>query len=267
MMKKYVFFVTLMICGLLPLTSKTAQAERLVTDLSENVIAITSRFSGAELLLFGAIDQNIPQEDGGHGVVVKGLDYDVIIVVRAMVQDFIVRRKEHLGIIWVNKANQVIENVPGYFVVGSSRPIDQILSPELLQKYEIGLKYLKFKFRNDVSEKIETDFKQGLIRNMKAKGLYMEVEKSVSIKEGMLFRAKLHFPANMPVGKYSAAVYLVRDGELIARQSMDVLVDKEGIERAIYNFAHESSALYGLMAIIIAVFAGWAAGFMSNKMS
>jgi uncharacterized protein (TIGR02186 family) len=266
-MIKKSFLVILMICSLTVFSSKVAQAERLVTDLSENVIAITSRFSGADLLLFGAIDRNILQEDGGHGVAIGGLDYDVIIVVRSIAQDFIVRKKELMGMIWVNKDNHVIGNVPGYFVVGSTDPISQILAPALLAKYEIGLKYLKFKFEDDVLAKTKTDFKQGLIRNMKAKGLFMEIEKSVSIKEGTLFRAKLHFPANMPVGKYNAAVYLVRDGELIARKTMDVMVDKEGIERVIYNFAHENSALYGLMAIIIAVFAGWAAGFISNKMS
>ena len=266
-MMHYKIFLAFLIAALLFFVVKPVYAERLVTDLSHNKIAINSRFSGADLLLFGAIDRNILQEDGGHGVLSFGLDYDIIMVVSSAAKDFVVRKKEKMGLIWVNAANHVISDVPGYFIVGSTNPLSEILTPALLKKHEIGLKYLKFKFKDTISEKIKFDFKAGLIRNMKAKGLFMEVEKSVSIKDEILFRAKLHFPANMPVGKYNAVVYLIRDGEVIVRNTSSLLVDKVGVERAIYNFAHESSALYGLLAIVIAVFAGWAAGYISNKMS
>ena len=266
-MTRYKTLIALLTAALMFLIVKPVSAERLVTDLSHDKIAINSHFSGADLLLFGAIDRNILQEDGGHGVLSFGLDYDVIVVVSSAVKDFVVRKKEKMGMIWVNAENHIISNVPGYFIVGSTNLLSEILTPALLKKHEIGLKYLKFKFKDTISEKIKFDFKAGLIRNMKAKGLFMEVEKSVSIKDEILFRAKLHFPANMPVGKYSATVYLVRDGAVIARKTSSLLVDKVGIERAIYNFAHESSALYGLLAIVIAVFAGWAAGYISNKMS
>ncbi len=79
---------------------------------------------------------------------------------------------------------------------------------------------------------------------------------NVEVKNEILFRANLTFPSNMPVGNYKADVYLVRDGEVIITHNTPLKVDKQGIERVIYNFAHEYPPLYGIMAILVALFAG-----------
>jgi hypothetical protein len=38
-----------------------------------------------------------------------------------------------------------------------------------------------------------------------------------------------------------------------------------GVGADIYEFAHDWAALYGLLAVLIAVFAGWAAGAIFRK--
>ena len=85
---------------------------------------------------------------------------------------------------------------------------------------------------------------------MKARGLYKEGSGNVTVKDEILFRANLEFPSNTPVGDYKADVYLVRDGNIIINHSTDLLVDKRGIERVIYNFAHEYPPYYGIMAVL-----------------
>lgn len=248
--------------------SLPVKAEQLVTDLSDHVIEITSRFSGRELLLFGAIDRLIPQEDGGHGVTVQGLDYDVIVVVKSDPVPLMVRRKENIGGIWINQSYQIFEKAPGYYAVASTRPLREIL-PEYSRKLlGLGLENLTFKSRMELPEEEQRAYQGGLLRNMIRKGLYMESSGSVSLQDDILFRAQLDFPANVPVGNYWVKVFLVRDQEVISSsKSLDLLVDKRGIERLIYDFAHQSPALYGIMAVLMALFVGWLAGLLSRKVS
>ena len=66
-----------------------ALAKDLSVALSQTVVAITTQFTGAELLLFGAKQ--------GPG--------DIIVVVRGPLRDQIVRRKDKVSGIWINRAD------------------------------------------------------------------------------------------------------------------------------------------------------------------
>lgn len=253
------------LCGLLFV--QAALAERMVTDLSRHTIEITSRFSGTELLIFGAIERGIPLEDGGHGVTVEGIDYDIIVVVQSERHDMVVRRKEQVGPIWVNRDYRTLKGVQGYYAVTSTRPLDQILSPEGLQSLEAGMEHLKIEFSETVTSDEQKEFRDGFIRNMKARKLYYQHEGTISVLDDILFRAILEFPANIPVGEYQVDVYLIRDGNVLVSAQSPLEVGKTGIERLIFRFAHEYPHYYGIMAIIIALFAGSLGGLLSRKMS
>ncbi len=249
------------------LLTQTALAERMVTDLSRHTIEITSEFSGTELLIFGAIERGIPLDDGGHGVVVEGIDYDIIVVVQSARNDMIVRRKELVGPIWVNKEFRTLKDVQGYYAVTSTRPLNHILSNEDLQSLQAGLEQLKIEFVEPVSSNDQKAFRDGFIRNMKAKKLYYQQEGTISVLDDILFRAILEFPANMPVGNYQVDVHLVRDGVVLLSEQSPLEVGKAGIERLIFMFAHEYPPYYGIVAVIVALFAGWLGGFLSRKLS
>ncbi|PCI51284.1 MAG: hypothetical protein COB49_02380 [Alphaproteobacteria bacterium] len=239
----------------------------MVTDLSSHIIEITSEFSGTELLIFGAIERGIPQGDGGHAVAIEGLDYDIIVVVQSARHDMIVRRKEQIGPIWANRDFRTLRNVQGYYAITTTRPLDLILSEEKLNRLEAGLEQLEIEFIESTTPAEKKAFRAGFIRNMKAKKLYYQQEGTISILDGILFRAILEFPANMPVGDYQVDVHLIRDGELLLSERSPLEVGKAGLERLIFKFAHEYPPLYGIMAILVALFAGWLGGFLSKKLS
>lgn len=243
-----------------------AHAESLVTDLSEHVIEITSQFSGSELLLFGAIERHATESIQTDEIAVQGLGYDIIVIVQSDPTNLVVRKKEKIGGIWVNNENQTIRNIPGYYVLGSTRPVDEFLSEEKQKELGLGLDNLTFANANNEEY---PEYKEALIRNMKDRGLYLETSGNVTVKNEILFRANLAFPSNMPVGNYKTDVYLIRDGRVIVHVPSEsaLSVDKIGLERVIYNFAHEFPPLYGLMAIIVAITAGLFSGFVARKVS
>nr|WP_313981544.1 TIGR02186 family protein [Iodidimonas nitroreducens] len=55
------------------------------------------------------------------------------------------------------------------------------------------------------------------------------------------------------------------DGVVIAEDVIDIAVGKTGFERAVYQVARNDPAIYGLSAVLIALLAGWAAGFLSRR--
>ena len=78
----------LWIAAAMLLTVSTARAADLVSGLSTDLIQITSNFTGADIVLFGAIE---PAEDGAP----PG-DQDLVVVIRGPALDMMVRRKQRM---------------------------------------------------------------------------------------------------------------------------------------------------------------------------
>ena len=52
-----------------------------------------------------------------------------------------------------------------------------------------------------------------------------------------LFRATVDLPVNVPIGRYTADVYLFRDGQVMSKNQSTLEVTKAGFERVIYLLA------------------------------
>ena len=69
----------------------------------------------------------------------------------------------------------------------------------------------------------------------------------------------------MPTGIYKVEVFLLRKGAVVGAQTTPLVISKAGIGAEVFEFAHRNSALYGIMAIAIALAAGWLAGLVFRK--
>jgi uncharacterized protein (TIGR02186 family) len=215
------------------------RAEPLVADLSNHLIAITTGFTGADVLLFGATD--------GPG--------DIVAVVRGPTGRAIVRRKGRLFGIWVNKDATDFDEVPNFYAVASSRPLDQLLTPEMAQRYRVGLDNLGIRPAEEAGP--DTAMMTALIDIKKTEQLYRPTPGKVVFLGGQLFRADFHFPANVPTGTYLIEVMLVRNGKVESAQTTPLVVSKIGVGADIFEFAQRHSAAYGVVAILSALMAGW----------
>lgn len=228
---------------------KRALADPLVVDLSNHLVAITTGFTGTDVLLFGAV-----QNEG-----------DVIVTVRGPDQDMVVRRKERKVGIWVNAESARYKNVPAYYASASNRPMDIIAPQNILQDYRIGLDNQRFIAVSDNSDADQKVYRDALVRNMQNAGLFNQRPAKISFLSNQLFRTDIHFPANTPTGTYTINVYLIRDGRIASVKTTPLVVSKTGVSAEVYEFAHRYSALYGIIAVIIAVIAGWIASVAFRK--
>jgi uncharacterized protein (TIGR02186 family) len=80
-----------------------------------------------------------------------------------------------------------------------------------------------------------------------------------------LFRARIALPASAPVGRYRVDVLLFQNGQPITRRSRELVVEKVGLERVISSFARQSPWAYGMVCMLIALAAGWAASAVFRR--
>lgn len=245
-----------LLVALVLLPSFAVQA--LVTDLSNTRIEIRYSFDGAQLILFGAV--------GSSAVNPVTSEYDIVIVVRGPNAPTVVRRKDNVGGIWINNENLVFPSAPGYYAVAASRPLDEIASATVYEASGIGFNNLPL-LTKTARGLVAPDavFKEALFRLRAGDGLYrQEKDTVIKLAEG-LFKTDIHLPANVPVGKFNVETFLFQNGSLKSRDRINLTVDKEGFERAAYDFAHGYPFLYGLTAVFVAIGAGWLAGVLGKK--
>jgi len=227
-----------------------AAAEDLVVDLSAPVVAITTGFTGADLLLFGVV--------GGPG--------DVVVVVRGPARNETVRRKERIAGVWVNRDQIVFEQVPGFYAIATNRPLNEFATPEVLFDNQIGVRSIELKPKLKNLDPIEVArFRDALVRNMQHQGLYGRQPGNVTFLGNRLFRTTITFPANVATGTYGIDVYLVRNNKVVSWKTTLMTVRKFGFEAGVYNFAHRHSLAYGVLAILIAAMAGWLASAVFRR--
>ncbi|MGQ9366276.1 TIGR02186 family protein [Azospirillum sp. ST 5-10] len=227
----------------------TARAQSLVADLSSHLIAITTGFTGTEVVLFGST--------GGEG--------DVAVVVTGPRIDATVRRKARIAGIWVNRNSAVFEQVPSYYVVASSRPLEDFAGDPVLERHQIGTANLILEPSEPLPPAELVAFRAALIRNKQREGLYGAERAEVNFLGERLFRTNIYFPANVPTGLYNVEVFLIRNGEVVSAQTTPLVVSKVGFSAEVTDFARGKPLLYGVVAVIGAVAAGWLAGALFRK--
>lgn len=230
--------------------------ETVETDISSREIKIESNFTGANIVVFGTI-ANSRQESPEAGY------YDLAVVVRGPEKPVITRRKSRVFGIWINTQSRPYQNVPGYYAILSTRPLDEVAKPELLKKYGIGFDSLLLE-RTESGE-VDDPFRDAIIRINWKNGLYRKDEFGAAFIGTSLFRATATLPANVPVGEYWADVFVFSKGKLLSHSSSSLNIHKEGFERVVYNLAFDNPLLYGIVAVIAAVLAGLLASAAFRK--
>jgi uncharacterized protein (TIGR02186 family) len=233
----------LVLLALIALAPAPVCASSLVADLSSHSIAITTGFTGASVVLFGAID--------GPG--------DVIAVVRGPERDVTVWRKGKVAGIWANAEDITFINVPSFYAVAASKPLAELLSPSAGALYKIGTDNLKFETTSPTDPDRLKLFANALIDVRKRAGVFSPNHEKIAFLGDKLFRTTFYFPTNIPTGAYLVEVFLVHDKDVVGGQTTPLIVSKVGVDAAVFDFAHRNSLAYGAIAVMMAVMAGWIA--------
>jgi uncharacterized protein (TIGR02186 family) len=224
---------------------------QIVADLSQENVEISTDFLGAKILLFGAYD-------GRKGD-------DIIVVVTGPKGLVTVQKKEKVLGVWVNNKKVNYINAPKYLSISSNRDIDEILNQKTQKISEIGLNNLNVRIQPGKRVLSEKEWREALTRNMLKSKLWSLNENSVSLNKNSLFRSYLSLPSNVTIGKFEVKILHYRNSKLLSKETNNINVSKSGISAEIYNIAQNYSTLYGIFAVLLAVFIGWGTNLVFRK--
>lgn len=230
----------------------------LVPDVSQREIEIKYSFTGAELILYGAIiypDARVP--DGRS---------DIAVVLKGPPQSVLVREKQKLGgLIWANMDSTRFRSAPAYYAIASSRPLGELVDERTAAVYELGLSNIHMSPASGASLADQQRFEAGYVELRARNGLYVSRPSTVEIRQGVLYTARLAIPARVPVGRYTAETFLIRDGKVLAAATRDIEIRKSGFERFVASAAEYWPFAYGLVAVLLSIGFGWAASAIFGR--
>ena len=224
----------------------------LVPEVSQHEVQVRQGFTGAELLLFGAI----LSPEGTRAA----QDYDIVVVLKGPTSAVVLREKRKIAGMWINAASTELHSVPSYFAMASTRPIARIVDGRTAAIYELGLPWLQLSPTGAIDPKAMARFNAGLVDLRRRNGLYGQDEAGVKVSEQVLYQARITLPSSVQTGRYTAETFAISRGRVVATAISEIAVRKLGFEGAIASFAETWSLLYGLLAVAIAVAMGWLAG-------
>jgi uncharacterized protein (TIGR02186 family) len=232
-----------------------------VASLSHHRVAITSSFTGEDLILFGAIEADLP---GGQ----LRSNYDIVVTIVGPRQTYRTRRKERVLGIWVNVDSRPFLNVPSYLSVLANRPLTHITDGEILRKEQVGLDNYQLTQRvgADFADTVREDpFRAAFVRIENENGLYNESATAVTFITSTVFRAAIPLPSAVPTGVYLTDIKLFAAGEIVGRTSTAFEITKAGFEEVVAEAARDHGLLYGLITAMLALLTGWFASVVLRR--
>ncbi|ABD53761.1 TIGR02186 family protein [Jannaschia sp. CCS1] len=225
-----------------------ADAEEVVAGLSQDAINITANFEGSEILIFGAVSRIAPAPEG---------DLEVIITVEGPSLPVAVRRKDRRFGIWVNTDAIEVDAAPSFYAVATTSPFRDVISATEDLRHRVSIPRAIRAVGVGVAD--GAAFTRALIRIRESEDLYQLNEGAVTLRNETLFDTSIQLPANLVEGDYRTRIILTRGGAVLDVYEQDIAVRKVGLERFIYNLAHERPLVYGILSLTIAILAGWMA--------
>lgn len=241
------------------LTSTQAQPEKIQIGLSIDRLSIRSDFSGADLTIFGALDNVDP-------LVSRQGRYDVVVVLEGPARAVQVRRKDRVLGMWINTQSETFVNVPASYSVATTRNFQDIADATTYRQLSLGPNYIHLEAldRNGAPATI-SEFRDALRDRKKASGLFNERIGGVQFLSQTLFRATVALAPNVPMGTHRARAFLFKNSVFVGESSAQLAIYKAGFEQSLYEAAHENSLLYGLFAVALAMVTGWAGSIVFRR--
>ena len=241
-------------CALLLMLAAPLKAEELTVLMSTQDVAITSNYTGARVTVFGLIERDAT-------AISRSGKYDIVVTVSGGASALQIRTKEHFGPLWVNRNLQRYANVPDYYAVLSSGPIEAVANEPARERLKLGLGYILPPLR-DLPDELNPDkfAREALQRLRRKSGLLIEDPRGVQMPRPNLFAASVPLPASAPPGRYVVTATVLAEGVPLKSTNTSFVVRKTGFEAYVAANARDHGWLYGLAtAALAAVF-----GFLGN---
>lgn len=223
----------------------TVRASTLEVNPDEARVPINITFSGDTLKIYGATDS-------------KG---KIIVTVQGGEANFTVKKKEKLYDLWVIRIVAKVRDIPAFYRVLVSKNL----------KKDVNTVGILFPIKDtdcSITMLTTAETRRSLCARVLAiqyrNGQYKYVPNALKRLGKYLFVATLHLPNNIMIGNYTIKAFTwTKDKQLQQFYSKSIPVERSGIVKYTYSFAHNFPLFYGLFVVVFALFVGLIFGLIS----
>lgn len=250
---KYLVSVQIMFALILSLFAGTASAQ-LTAKANHDHITVDFFYHGSTVSVRGVSDP----------------DTDLIIKIASDEGHQVLREKGKVGgVLWMNVGELDISRAPNMYFLHSTKDINEILSPEEINRYVIGYPALeKHVQMNTPSETEKVKWFDEYVKFKESSKLYGMTTGQISLTEGkgsQSYYILTQWPYQAPPGNYTVTVYAVKNSKVIETATSAVVVEQVGMVKSFASMARNNGAEYGLIAILAALSAGFGVGIIFRK--
>jgi len=227
----------------------------LTTEVTPQNIPINLLYNGAWISVKGESDAND----------------DLIIRISSEPTDAHMKFKgKAAGLFWMKMGDISFEHVPTVYLLYSSRNLDSLLQEDKRIIEGIGIESIKAgtKMESSGADMDSDRWIAEFIKFKKAEKLYDIEEDAITRPHGTdsnEYQLDIKWPYQAAPGTYTIEVLAVRDGNVVDRAETSLTVARTGIVEKLSNLAFNHAAVYGIIAIIVAMAAGFAVGALFKK--
>ncbi|MCJ7837832.1 MAG: TIGR02186 family protein [Burkholderiales bacterium] len=216
--------------------------EPLVVAPATTPVEITTDFAGADLKAVGAMS--------GPG--------ELIIKLVGPKQEATMSRETKIGPFWVEGDRVRMGGAPSLLFLYATSPISTILSPEEQQKYGLILEGVWVRVDPQLKAHAASDWRKAFFRLKEKRGYYHEDDSAIRVFGNRLFIADMRLPGDLQVGTYTVETLLVKSGKVVGHTVGSFNVRLSGIERWVWNEAHDHPWLFGSLFTLLCMVLGLA---------
>jgi uncharacterized protein (TIGR02186 family) len=182
---------------------------------------------------------------------------DLIIKVMGPQQEATLSRETKLGPFWVGGDTVKMAGAPSLLFLYATAPIASILSPAEQEKYGLLLEGVPVRIAPQLQAHAADDWRKAFFRVKERQGYYHEDDRAIRVFGNRLFIADMRLPGDLQVGTYSVETLLVKSGKVVGHTVGDFKVRLSGIERWVWNAAHDYPWSFGGLFTLAAMVLGF----------
>lgn len=174
-------------------------------------------------------------------------------------------RKGRRGGLWMTVGEIRVENAPNLYLVLSSAPnVPQLDGQET--PWGFSALRSRVKFQGALNDQEKDRFFQEFLELKKSEELYDTLPGALKTSNSPADRLTLAgtflLPAKVPPGNYRVRLSVVKDGRVLEQKNEELEVKMVGFPALLAALAYEHGSFYGVVAVVIAIVAGFIMGFL-----
>ncbi len=224
-----------------------ANKPELSAALSESKIKVDVDFSGTRITLFAVSDQwDNPSVTFAVALVGPQRPYTITHHTKN------------------NKERFVFVSAPAILSVATEAGKDDIETAKELNLANINPRYSAMPEPDNMNDPKLEYWRQAFADLKTQKGLFNTNTHGLQRLDGGLIRADIDLPAAAPPGMYDVRILLFQDDTLLAETQTPLLLERKGVENALFTLSLKHPIIYGFLAVLLGCSVGIGAAFLGG---